>query len=263
MPFKQNVIQRIQENDPRLTLIGSGAWSDCLTEADIEVLTDAIKFSKNTFLNTLDLNENDSGDEGALFLSSLEAIKNLKIADNGITSVGAEYLKEMKSLSSLDVSLNEIGDDGFAALVKNTSIVSLTACRCGITSQGAEAVLNNTHIFSLALEGNDIEEKVLEKIDAHIARNRQKAASSPVIPPSSRQFWSDSPVKQVLKESNIPAIKSDDIEAELLKYFNEYIQKLNDIRSKLPSKALKEYPEYQHTLREIVIPPQHALGKKY
>lgn len=175
MPFKQNVIERIEENDRTLTLIERGAWSNYLTEADIEVLIDSIKIGENKFLNTLELDDNEIGDNGALLLSSLETIKVLQVAESDITAIGAEYLSKMKSLLSLSVSLNQIGDEGFAALVGSTSIVSLDASHCGITSKGAEAVLNNTHITFLSLEGNDIEDVVLQKIDAHIARNRQKA----------------------------------------------------------------------------------------
>lgn len=142
--FKED-IERLKKNDPAITILnlcGERIYKDGAASL-------AAAIQANTYLEWLDLQDSNIGDEGAAILAAdvleqnYSTIKKLnlhgnKIGNNGATAL-ATALKINTSLWELDLCFNFINDEGVSMLAK--------------------ALTTNTTLRVLRLEGNRIGER--------------------------------------------------------------------------------------------------------
>jgi Ran GTPase-activating protein (RanGAP) involved in mRNA processing and transport len=108
-----------------------------------------------TELLDLELDDNAIGDEGMELLvtglSSSASLNGLRLANNGITSIGIEALSNVlkspnSQLSHLGLNFNSFGDNGAnilaSSLANNVSLKSIDLFRCNITDEGWKAFAN-------------------------------------------------------------------------------------------------------------------------
>lgn len=127
MPFDDNLLKRLRENDPALVDIYLPNQDPKLTPKDIEALVNALQ--TNTYLTSLSLADNDIGDQGAILLS------------------------QHTNLMMLDISSNNVSDEGIKALAKLPNLKSLyCANNYGITHTGIEALIENKNISDLLID---------------------------------------------------------------------------------------------------------------
>ena len=185
----QDVIHRIECNDMTLTAIKLP--DDFLPERqyvdgeDIIPLITAL--TGNIAVTSLDLSDNDLGDEGASLLKELlQQNKKLKILDlsrNRILTTGgkalADGLVENAALLNLNLLENSLGDEGARAFARvfatNRTLTHISLADNGISTAGAEAIASSlkhnrslTHVnFAYNDFGNDGIEVMVEAWNNH------------------------------------------------------------------------------------------------
>src|SRR4051794_36788746 len=100
-----------------LTLLGPRAWAsrpDRVSEAHTFHLRETIgarisKLAALTGLTSLDLRDNQIGDDGARALAALTGLTSLDLSNNQIGADGARALAALTGLTSLDLSTNQVG----------------------------------------------------------------------------------------------------------------------------------------------------------
>lgn len=112
----------------------------------------AVGLAKNTSLKALNLNFNDSGDEGAIALAASRTIQTLNLKFNNIGEAGAIALAANHSITNLNVSGNPIEDRGVAAFLHNTVLEHLSICSTKIISDTmTDALLAHETLKSIDL----------------------------------------------------------------------------------------------------------------
>jgi Leucine-rich repeat (LRR) protein len=109
-----------------------------------------------TQLTSLDLGNNKIGAEGAASLAALTQLTSLKLGGNEIGTEGAASLAALTQLTSLNLWGNEIGHEGAASLAALTQLTSLNLGRNEIGAEGAASLAALTQLTSLNLWGNEI-----------------------------------------------------------------------------------------------------------
>ena len=112
MSISQDILDRLQANDPSLTYLDLSNQN--LSDDDIIQLCEAIV--SNDKLTSLDVSENNIGDKGADYLSKMMNLTSLSVSDNRIGDIGAASLSMMSNLISLDVNFNHIRYPGATSL---------------------------------------------------------------------------------------------------------------------------------------------------
>ncbi len=196
MPISELLLQRINDNDPTLTI--ASISHNTLGDAEVIILSEAIKaniflqsinlsankindagakalseaLKTNTFLQSIDLSSNNFALAGVLALSeALKINQSLRsfyltysrIDDDGIKAL-SEGLKANKSLQSVDLSYNAISAFRVRALSDvfktNRSLRSINLSYNKISDDGVKALCevlkNNRSLHFLVLEKNDI-----------------------------------------------------------------------------------------------------------
>ena len=125
------------------------------------------KLAANTSITSLDLDDNNIGDEGAQHLARNTSLTSLNLGDNNIRDGGAEHLAANTSITSLSLDDNFIGDEGAQHLARNTTITSLNLGDNNIGDEGAQHLAANTTITSLDLHYNHIGDQGAQ----HLAAN--------------------------------------------------------------------------------------------
>src|SRR5882672_2263328 len=133
-----------RHKDKDLDLSGLG-----LTEIPLELCV-------LTGLTSLNLWDNEIGDDGARALAALTGLTSLNLWDNEIGDDGARALAALTGLTSLNLWDNEIGDDGARALAALTGLTSLNLRGNQIGADGARALAALTGLTSLDLSSNQI-----------------------------------------------------------------------------------------------------------
>ena len=157
----------------------------------------ALQDSNFCKLTSLNLNDNNIGDEGAAHIkaalqdSNCE-LTNLDLSGNKIGDEGAEHIKAAlqdsnSELTNLDLSGNKIGDKGAehikAALQDNNcKLTSLDLCSNNIGDKGADHIKaalqdSNCKLTSLDLTRNNIGDKGAEHIKAALQHSNCKLTS--------------------------------------------------------------------------------------
>lgn len=142
------ILQRLKENDPTLTLLDLAGNS--ISAAEIKDLAEALKTNK--ILTTLKLTRSQIGDAGvkelAEALKTNSTLTHLHLDENNIGDAGveqlAEVLKRNSTLTHLNLDKNNIGDTGVEKL--------------------AEALKRNSTLTGLYLENNHIGDAGVDKL---------------------------------------------------------------------------------------------------
>jgi internalin A len=115
-----------------------------------------VKLTSLTGLTTLNLSENQIGDDGARALANLTNLASLDLSLNQIGDHGARALANLANLANLDLSHNQIGDDGARALANLANLASLDLRHNQIGDDGARALSSLASLSSLDLSLNQI-----------------------------------------------------------------------------------------------------------
>ena len=178
----------------------------------IGMLSEALKV--NNTLATLSLRGNALGEEGHKVFSSClinktRGLTTLDLADtqlDGKALPGGESserktsmtwlgvgLRDNSSLLSIDVSDNSLGDEGSKLLSDmlsnvevlhvNSHLIHINAARNSITNAGAHVFMSaiqvNGALLELDLEGNQIEQALLQDVESWLKINRKLSALGP------------------------------------------------------------------------------------
>jgi internalin A len=112
-------------------------------------------FSCLVNLTSLNLSDNEIGDEGVQALGCLVKLASLDLRSNKIGNNNAQALSPLVNLASLDLGWNEIGADGARALSSLVNLTSLDLAGNAIGADGAQALgqLVNLTRLDLAMTG--------------------------------------------------------------------------------------------------------------
>ncbi|MDF1683158.1 MAG: hypothetical protein P1U36_00730, partial [Legionellaceae bacterium] len=145
MPISNEILERLQTNDPLLTSLE--LWDKQIDDIDAAHLAAALK--QNTTLTRLNLGHNHIGDAGTAHLAAAlkenTALTEFHLLGNQIHAVGAAHLaaalKENTTLTELNLGHNYIGNTGVkhlaAALKQNTTLTKLYLTKNQIDADGA------------------------------------------------------------------------------------------------------------------------------
>ncbi len=125
-----------------------------LIDKDIEVICSFLK--DNPHITSLDLTDNQIGDEGAKALTTNTSLTSLDISFNLIDDESAKTLATNTTLTSLTLVRNQFGYEGAKALATNTTLTSLDIRYNEIGTKGAKALATNTTLTSLEISCNQI-----------------------------------------------------------------------------------------------------------
>ncbi|NOT02643.1 MAG: hypothetical protein HOP29_18715 [Phycisphaerales bacterium] len=114
------------------------------------------KLLQLTGLTTLDLGNNNIGDEGAKALATLTGLTTLHLGDNNIGAEGAKALATLTGLTTLHLGDNNIGAEGAKALATLTGLTTLHLGGNNIGAEGAKALATLTGLTTLHLWNNKI-----------------------------------------------------------------------------------------------------------
>jgi hypothetical protein len=146
----------------------------------------------NVVLNSFSLSD-DKVASLAMSLVNNTCVKNLYLHNNGINAKGAALLgfalRTNTTLESVSLNDNCIGNEGCAAisaaLYDNTSLITLSLSNNGISNSGGKKLStmlkeskHSSSINFVFLDGNDISEKIIEKIDKYRSRRKNIAAKA-------------------------------------------------------------------------------------
>jgi small GTP-binding protein len=109
-----------------------------------------------TGLTSLNLWNNQIGDEGAMAIAALKGLTSLNLGHNQISAKGAMAIAALKGLTSLNLSDNQIGDEGAMAIAALKGLTSLDLWDNQIGDKGAMAIAALTGLTSLDLGHNQI-----------------------------------------------------------------------------------------------------------
>lgn len=112
--------------------------------------------ARNTTITSLNLFNNYIGDEVAKALAHNITITSLNLSSNNIGNEGAEALARNTTMTSLNLNDNNIDKEGVKPFEHNTKLVSLTLFNNRIGDEGARDLARNTTMTSLNLTGNRI-----------------------------------------------------------------------------------------------------------
>eukprot|EP01028_Stygiella_incarcerata_P000365 TRINITY_DN10408_c1_g1_i1.p1 TRINITY_DN10408_c1_g1~~TRINITY_DN10408_c1_g1_i1.p1 ORF type:complete len:202 (+),score=38.33 TRINITY_DN10408_c1_g1_i1:144-749(+) len=157
-------------------------FSECIGNDGLRRLLEEVG-EKNTSIKTINLNENEISDEGAIIVAEIaekcEKLEDLYLGRNAISDRGCIRLAEMVEKSSTLKQLclwdhPDITDEGAVrmaeAVERSRTLTWLSLEGCGISEIGAqrfiEALEVNTSLYDLFLEGNagDIKGETLKQI---------------------------------------------------------------------------------------------------
>jgi len=132
------------------------------------------------YLEYLDLNEGEIGDEGCKIIAespSMSHLKYLDVGGNGVTAIGCKYIASSPHLCLLEnlyLCGNEIGDVGVDALANSEqmNLLLLDVSNNGITINGIKMIVDSNSLEGLEeidISDNDIEgEKGEEMLFLHM-----------------------------------------------------------------------------------------------
>jgi len=123
-----------------------------------------VEYVKKHKIKSLNLENNNIGDEGCELLKNCNSLTNLNVTANNIGPEGAAQLSLMASLEILDISHNSIEDEGAVALSKSKSLNQIDVTFCEIGEIGIIGLMANKFIEKLFVEGKDIGELSLKAI---------------------------------------------------------------------------------------------------
>jgi Ran GTPase-activating protein (RanGAP) involved in mRNA processing and transport len=152
MPIDKGLLERIRVNDSTLKILDLS--SQKLNAQGIRQLVNAL--ASNTTLTSLDVGNNQIGDEGAKALAANATLTSLDVWSNQIGDEGAKALATNATLASLKVRYNQIGDEGAKALAANATLTSLNIGNNLIGAEGAKALAANATLTSLDVGYNQI-----------------------------------------------------------------------------------------------------------
>jgi Ran GTPase-activating protein (RanGAP) involved in mRNA processing and transport len=132
-------------------------------------------------LEELDLLRNNLGDNDlAAMLNTPSNLRRLELADNKITTTGANLLADhpaLANITTLDLSENAIGDAGITALAnspraRNLQILQISSCGfslAGVTALAESPHLANLHELWMSSNGLDLKGVRLLAASPHLA----------------------------------------------------------------------------------------------
>ena len=132
MPIPEQILCRIENNDPTLTELNLSSQYPPLNVDDMRQL---VVLNKNTQLQLLILCENEIGDEGAVLLASILSSSNVA--------------------RTIDVSINNIGNAGAIALL-TAPITSLNLSGNHVSDVGVQLLISNHVLHSLIIHDNNL-----------------------------------------------------------------------------------------------------------
>lgn len=214
-------------------------------------------------------------------------VKSLYLHNTGINPKGANLLafalRSNKTLEHLSLNDNIIGSDGCAALAaalhENDTLVSLGLSNNGISSHGAKKLSKmlkerheDTSLNRIFLDGNDIDEKIIDKIDRYCLRARAKnhrsscnkshASTSPCSDAASITSSQHDHHKGSVcsNEADQGTVKSSRAEYDLFKEVIGY-DSVENLHTSLNASNLASYIErvHKHEKRNI----EEELGPEY
>ncbi|MEZ6171339.1 MAG: COR domain-containing protein, partial [Phycisphaerales bacterium] len=109
-----------------------------------------------TSLETLYLEGNSIGDDGARHLAQLTSLETLYLEGNSIGDDGARHLAQLTSLVTLDLGGNSISDDGARHIAQLASLARLYLERNSVGNKGARHLAQLTKMATLYLGGNSV-----------------------------------------------------------------------------------------------------------
>ncbi len=247
----ETILRKLRNNDP--SLVELSLTKQKLTDADVLILCEALK--KNTAVKTLNLWNNQIGDQGAIALAQNKTLTTLQLGCNKISDAGAKALSLNKSFTTLHLQTNQVGDLGAAALSQSTTLKALDLRKNKITDTGAQAFSQNTTLSTLDLEHNQVGEAAMAEIKAMVQRNRgskvaQTTVKSVNIQPDTQTFgaWANSAFANPRSQKSL-AILNSLSDATL-----EYIQNLNPSEQDEIKSLLLKLKQQQTVLEETLDP---------
>lgn len=236
----------------------------------------------NVVLNGFAINETKLATL-AMALVNNEFVKSLYLHNTGINLRGANLLafalRSNKTLEHLSLNDNIIGSDGCsalaAALYENNTLVSLGLSNNSITDHGAKKLckmLKNcqeeSSLTRIFLDGNNIEDKFLNKIDRYCLKVRSRSCKSSC----SKSHTSTSPSSDVASitshhdrdsasspnEADRGDVQSKRAEYDLFKQVIGY-ESVNSLHTSLNASNLASYIERVHEQRKF----EDELGPEY
>jgi Leucine-rich repeat (LRR) protein len=177
MSLPQAIREIIEANNPATRLLYAVSWHPYLEAKDMRELAECIKTSKNQYLTSFVLNDNQISDEGCKELQAIQTIRHLEVADNDIGNEGAIALSRLPQLQELVISCNSITDEGFLELVQKKELTYLNITYNNISEKAIEQMLQmqDSCITHLDLAGNEkISQKTLERVAAWLHSNKNR-----------------------------------------------------------------------------------------
>jgi hypothetical protein len=145
MPLVEPIVKRIKNcKGPLLSLSNSG-----LFDSDIAELCPLIERNPNIF--KLDLEDNNISDESAKVLATLSRVKSLNLVKNDITNQGVITIIANTNINELNLSTNR-----------------------GITDEAEKCLTESKHLIFLQLNRTCISDKLIEKIQQQIEKNKKE-----------------------------------------------------------------------------------------
>lgn len=102
-------------------------------------------------LQTLDVANNQIGNDGIKELPELSKLHALDISDNKLTAPGAAHIGRMPNLQSLNISSNVISNEGIVSLCNLGNLHTLDISRCWFDNAGTKFIsrLKNLHTLNM------------------------------------------------------------------------------------------------------------------
>jgi Leucine Rich repeat len=142
MPIPKSVRELIEKKSEKITHIN---LSNCgLNDNDMVELQELLE--QNTYINSIDL------------------------SDNNITEIGCFFLSTLK-ITQLNLKNNHVQDKGVESLLRNSCIKELDLSKNGLTDSSAQSLLENINKYTqLSVIGNpDISDSLLKNIYSHFS----------------------------------------------------------------------------------------------
>ena len=134
-----------------------------LNHEDVDLICRYLEEHPN--ITSLDLSQNNIGDEGARKLAQNTTLTTLNIEITQISFEGARSLAQHPRLNCLNVSANPlIGDLGAEALAQNPRLRSLDVSFTNLQEAGAIALAGHQNLQSLNVAGNAIRYQALKNL---------------------------------------------------------------------------------------------------
>lgn len=134
-----------------------------LNHEDVDLICRYLEEHPN--ITSLDLSQNNIGDEGARKLAQNTTLTTLNMEITQISFEGARSLAQHPRLNCLNVSANPlIGDLGAVALAQNPRLRNLDVSFTNLQEAGATALAGHQNLQSLNVASNAIGDQALKKL---------------------------------------------------------------------------------------------------